>query len=328
MDPLQRDLVTLAWEHDLRVSSLKGGTEGVLGRPASELVGRPLHEVVGVSAEDAYELHLRATPEGVVEHLTFWRDGHPVCLRATFFLVEVNRRAASVLNLTALLDGAPHLQSPWLDLSSRDLIWDPLSGVKVALRMLGRSPGLSNQDQRKLAFANRQARDAERALSLLFDYADDCDFQFDEGMFTRPSSVRSLLQEAANVVQAELAKRNVELAFQEEDGDLPPVMTNAFRLSPVISQLLLDVANRLDQGCRLVITLRRSGNGVQAVIADPSWVELPDERTLYEPFRSRRMTRVSFALPALRRLMRRYGGQFVAEADGSYGTRYVLTFAG
>ena len=129
------------------------------------------------------------------------------------------------------------------------------------------------------------------------------------------------------MVEEELAERQVELAFQEEDRDLPAVKADPGRLRPALSQLLLDVAQGLDPGSRLRITLRRSAKGAQAVFRDPSSAVLPEERrTLYEPFGSRLARSNGLSLAVLRLLMLSHGGQFVAEGDGSQGTLCTLTF--
>jgi len=328
MDPLRRDLVTLAWGPGLLVSSLEGGAEGVFGRPASELVGRPLAEVLGVSHDAARALHLRAAPAGVVEHLTSKRGGYPVCLRATTFLMEGDLRSASVLNLTALLDGVPPFHLSWLAYfhhSSRN----SLSSMQMAIQTVVRNPDLSDRDKRRLTVANRELRTLDRMLWLLAEYVRDPEYTPDWlPRATKLISVRSLFQQAASRVEPELAERQVELAFREEDYDLPAVTAEPYGLCLALSQLLLNVAHRLDPGTRLGITLRRSGQGAQAMIRGPSLAVRPDEqRMLYEPFGLYQgRGGDGFSLAVLRRVMLSHGGQFVAEEDGSQGTLYTLTF--
>ena len=323
MDPLLLDSVSLAWGPDLRVTTLEGAAERVLGRPAEELAGRPLPEVLGVPPAAALELHGRATPQGCVEHVTVARGERSVCLRLRVVSLEDDRRAASALSLNALLDGAPPLQISKLASSLSHEIRNPLSSVKMAVQTLARNPGLSDRDKRRLTIANREIRTMERMLWLLSEYGRDTP------PVTELTSVRALLQEAASMVEAELAERQVALAFQEEDGELPPVKADSGRLRPVLSQLLLNVAQGLNPGARLPITLRRFGKGAQAVISDPSSAVLADEqRTLYEPFGSRLARGAGLSLAALRRVMMSHGGQFVAEGTGNPGTLFTLTFAG
>src|SRR4051812_33276937 len=265
MDPLLLDSASLAWGPDLLVVSVEGAAELVLGRPASDCVGSPLAEALGVTPSAARELHDRARAgEATVEHVSSARGEKAVCLRLNVLAGEGGRRAASVLNLSALLDGAPPLQISKLASSLSHEIRNPLSSVKMAVQTLARNPGLSDRDKRRLTIANREIRTMERMLWLLSEYGRDTPPQ------TELISVRALLEEAASMVEAELAERQVQLAFEEEDGELLPVKADAGRLRPVLSQLLLNVAQGLNPGSRLGITLRRCGKGAQAVIADPS----------------------------------------------------------
>jgi len=324
MDPLLLDSVTLSWGPDLLVASLAGAAERVLGRPADELVGRPLSETLGVSAGTARDLHEHATPGGAVEHLASARDGHTVCLRVTALLLEGEGRAASVVNLTALLDGAPPLQISKLASSLSHEIRNPLSSVKMAVQTLARNPDLSDRDRRRLTIANREIRTMERMLWLLSEYGRDTP------PATELTSVRALFQEAAGMVEEELSERRVQLEFHEEGGgEFPKVKADPGRLRPVLSQLLLNVAQGLAPGSHLWIKLVRSGKGVRAVLADPSSAVLSEERgTLYEPFGSRLARGAGLSLAVLRRVMNGHGGQFEAEGDGNPGTLYTLTFAG
>jgi len=325
MDPLLLDSASLAWGPDLLVVSVEGAAERVLGRPASGCVGSPLAEALGVAPAAAGELHDRARPgQATIEHVMSARGERSVCLRLNVLAGKGGRRAASVLNLSALLEGAPPLQISKLASSLSHEIRNPLSSVKMAVQTLARNPDLSDRDKRRLTIANREIRTMERMLWLLSEYGRDTLPQ------AELTSVRALMQEAASMVEAELSERQVELAFQEEDRDLPPVKVDSGRLRPVLSQLLFNVAQGLNPGARLGITLRRHGKGAQAVIQDPSWTVLPEEqRTLYEPFGSPRLARgAGLSLAALRRVMTSHGGQFVAEGSSDPGTLYTLTFAG
>ena len=324
MDPLLLDSVSLAWGPDLLVSTLEGAVERVLGRPPEQLAGRPLSEVLGISPAVADELNARVEPGGTVEHVTAWKGEKSICLRLRILPLDGGRRAASAVNLTALLDGAPPLQISKLASSLSHEIRNPLSSVKMAVQTLARNSGLSDRDRRRLTIANREIRTMERMLWLLSEYGRDTPPQ------TELIPVRVLFQEAASLVEPELAERQVELAFQEDDGELPPVKVDHGRLRPVLSQLLLNVAQGLEPGARLTITLRRYGKGAQAVIADPAFAVLAEEhRTLYEPFGSPRLARgAGLSLAALRRVMISHGGQFVAEGTGHPGTLFTLTFAG
>jgi signal transduction histidine kinase len=136
-----------------------GDCERVLRRPASELMERPLHVVLGTSLEQARQLEAQA--RGGSPAVAFLSGalgaGDPVPLRLALGL-EGNEASAVVLDLRALLEGAPPVQLSALASSLSHEIRNPLSSVKMAVQTLARNTGLSERDQRRLTIANREIR--------------------------------------------------------------------------------------------------------------------------------------------------------------------------
>lgn len=323
MDAPPFESVQVTWGADLTILSTEGAAEAVLGLPAASLAGRSLADLLQLSPDQARALDARAldTPQGwAVEFVTVMRGDQPVCLRLSVASAGDQRRAVAI-NLSALLEGAPPIQIGRLASSLSHEIRNPLSSVKMAVQTLARNQSLGDRDKRRLTIANREIRTMERMLWLLSEYGRDTPPS------AEPTSVRALMQEAASMVEPELQEWQVQVGFEEEP-DLPRVKVDSGRLRPVLSQLLLNVAQGLSPGGRLGIRLRRCGQGCQAVIEDPGSAVLPEERsTLYEPFGSRLARGAGLSLAALKRVMLSHGGQFLAEGDGSPGTTFTLTFA-
>src|SRR6185295_11888807 len=97
--------------------------------------------------------------------------------------------AASVVNMSALLEGAPPLQISKLASSLSHEIRNPLSSVKMAVQTLARNEGLSERDRRRLTIANREIRTMERMLWLFSEYGRDAP------PVGEVTSVRALFQE-------------------------------------------------------------------------------------------------------------------------------------
>jgi two-component system sensor histidine kinase HydH len=315
--------VQIAWGPELTILSAEGAVEAVLGCSAGEVVGLPLAELFQLSAAQARQLDARALAgagEPAVEFVTVMRGDQPICFRLSL-TASGDRRRAAALNLSALLEGAPPIQISRLASSLSHEIRNPLSSVKMAVQTVARNQSLSDRDRRRLAIANREIRTMERMLWLLSEYGRDTP------PMAEVTSVRALVQEAASMVEPELEERQIQVDLDEEP-DLPRVKVDSGRLRPVLSQLLLNVAQGLSPGGRLGIRLRRSEQGCQAVIADPGSTVLPEEeRTLYEPFGSRLARGAGLSLAALKRVMLSHGGQFLAQGDESSGTTFTLTFA-
>jgi signal transduction histidine kinase len=296
----------------------------VLHRPASELKDRPLHAVLGISPERARELDALARQKGpAVEFLSAQLGAaEPVPLRLVLGLDE-GEAAAGVLDLRAVLQGAPPVQISRLSSSLSHEIRNPLSSVKMAVQTLARNTGLSERDQRRLSIANREIRTMERMLWLLSEYGRDST----PALELQPP--RSLVQEAITMVAPELAERRIEVRV-EEPQEVPRVRVDAVRLRPVLAQVLLNVAMGLPEGGTVeVALLRTEGDGqVRMVLKDPAASLPPEERgTLFEPFGSRLARGAGLSLAALRRVMLNQGGDLSAEAGPEQGTVFTLTFA-
>ncbi|QRO00634.1 HAMP domain-containing histidine kinase [Archangium violaceum] len=312
----------LSWSQNLRVTRVEGDCETVLHRPAPELKDRPLHVVLGTSAEKVRELDaLARRGTGAVEFLYAQLGaGDPVPLRLTLGVDETEATAVA-MDMRSLLKGAPPVQLSGLASQLSHEIRNPLSSVKMAVQTLARNTGLSERDQRRLTIANREIRTMERMLWMLSEYGRDSTPAMDQHV------PRTLVQEAMAMVAPELAERRVEVRV-DEAPELPRVRVDAGRLRPVLAQVLLNVAMGMGDGGNVEVTLRQGAQGrVQLVLKDPAG-EMPEELdTLFEPFECGLARGAGLSLAALRRVLVHQGGDVSAEAAPDTGTVLTLTFA-
>ncbi|WP_187323533.1 sensor histidine kinase [Stigmatella aurantiaca] len=323
MNALLLQAVQLAWSPGLRVTVVDGDSSTVLRRPAAELVDTPLHVALGISPERARDLNALAQENRhAVEFLSAqFGSGEPTSLRLVLGLSE-GAPAAAILDLNALLIGAPPVQISGLSSSLSHEIRNPLSSVKMAVQTLQRNTGLSDRDKRRLTIANREIRTMERMLWMLSEYGRDSVPNLDS------HPLRSVLQEAQTMVAPELAERRIELNI-EEDPELPRARVDSLRLRPVLAQLLLNIAMGQPEGSQVQVHLRASPTGqAQLLLKDPVAALPPEERaTLFEPFGSRLAHGAGLSLAALRRVMLNQGGAVSAEGSAEPGMVFTLTFA-
>ncbi|MCI0671661.1 MAG: sensor histidine kinase, partial [Myxococcaceae bacterium] len=153
-------VATIAWSEEGRVTRADGACVPVLGRPALELPGLSLAEALGLPATRAVALEsrMRAAGRGV-EFIQVDRPDRS--MRSTLRL-EYSRTPegleAAVVDLSALLEGAPPVQISALSSSLSHEVRNPLSSVKMAVQTLARNGALSERDQRRLFIANREIR--------------------------------------------------------------------------------------------------------------------------------------------------------------------------
>jgi two-component system, NtrC family, sensor histidine kinase HydH len=317
----------LAWSPHLRVTRAEGDCLQVLRRDAKSLVGVPLHTALGIPPERARELDARAREDRraveFISHSAGGPPGGPPALHLRLVLgLDGEEAAAGVLDLGAVLEGAPPVQISKLSSSLSHEIRNPLSSVKMAVQTLARNTGLSDRDKRRLTIANREIRTMERMLWLLSEYGRESAVSLDA------HPLRSVVQEATAMVAPELAERRIEVDVKEE-ADLPRVRVDPNRLRPVLAQVLLNVAMGLPEEGRVQVTLRQADPGhVSLILDDPAAALPPEERgTLFDPFGSRLARGAGLSLAALRRVMTGVGGDVAAQGSSEPGMVFTLTFA-
>ncbi len=313
----------LSWSPDRRVTGMRGAVERVLRKPSSVLVGRPLHEVLGIAERRAITLDARARSSGGgIEFLSSDLEGESTILRLNAGMVA-DEACAHVMDALTLVAGAPPLQIARLASSLSHEIRNPLSSVKMAVQTLARNTGLSERDQRRLTIANREIRTMERMLGLLSEYGRDVPHSVDA------LPLQALVQDALALVAPELDERGISLDF-DEPAEVPRVRVDAHRLRLVLAQFLLNVAMGLEPGTPLVVVIRPGpDDGAAMLVHDPTAAVLPEERaTLFEPFGSRLARGAGLSLAALRRVLQSQGGDVSVEGLSDRGALFTLTFPG
>lgn len=320
MDLRLTELAEISWEQDLRLVRAEGATERVLRARADQLLGQPLQQALGISRASAAELDALARRDRPqVEFLRAKLGSDHAWLRLLLRLSE-GRPSATVMDLDSLLEGAPPCQLSRISSSLSHEIRNPLSSVKMAVQTLARNTGLSERDQRRLAIAHREIRAMERTLWLLSEYVRD----------TPPASeslpLRSLVQEAAALIEPELSERRIRLAIDSPEGSHPRASADPARLRPVLAQLIFNVAMGQPEGSTVEVRLEEQPGAVRVRIADPS-ASFPAEEgeRLFEPFGSMLARGAGLSLAALQRVMTSHGGTATAESSHP-GTLYTLTF--
>lgn len=323
----------LTWNAQGRIQRAEGEAEALFGLTPEALVGRPLQALFELTDDRTFAflelskavLGAGQTTPAPVEFAT--RKGATSrassrTYRLTFFARD-GEAGALVLDLDAVLVGAPPLQISGLSSSLSHEIRNPLSSVKMAVQTLQRNTGLSERDQRRLTIANREVRTMERMLGLLAEYGRD------GTPSTEPLPLLGLVNEAAALVGLELSERKIELQLIEE-GEPATVRVEPLRLRLVLAQLFLNVAMAFPEGGLIPVTLRSEpAGGGSLELLDPASALPPEEReTLFVPFGSKLARGAGLSLAALQRAVKNQGGKVTAQGSAEPGTTFRIYFPG
>ena len=308
----------LTWEKTGRVVSATGDWQALLGVTELPSTLEELGEILGIASLPHVVDWPSEGPSETARFLRGTKQGQPVTYRASLQRSPEGTVRAEILDLSALLVGAPPVQISALSSSLSHEIRNPLASVKMTVQTLARNTALSERDLRRLTIANREIRTIERMLSLLSEYGRD------SAPHLESIPLRNLVQDAAASVEAELQERNATLHIDEEPS-LPKVRADPARCRPVVAQLLLNVVSGIDGGGELSIRLERRDGRVRMSVEDKGSTLPEDTQSLFEPFGSRLARGAGLSLAALRRVLVSQGGNVHAE-PGKLGTVFALTF--
>jgi two-component system, NtrC family, sensor histidine kinase HydH len=306
----------LAWDEALALV----GVEGAFPDGSRPRTGMPLAEALRVDARAARALDQRARDGGGVEFVRSGAAGERRWLRLSLDAAGTVARAR-VLDLDALLDGAPPLQISALSSSLSHELRNPLSSVKMAVQTLARNEGHSPRDQRRLTIAQREIRTLERMLWLLSEYGRE------DPLSVEGWALGDLVRQSLEFIEPELSERRIAPRL-ESSPDLPRVRADPVRLRPVLGQLLLNVAASIPEGNPLQARLAPSARGAQLRLVDAAAFLAPgEEERIFEPFGSRLARGAGLSLAALRRVMQQQDGDVTADPAPGHGIAFTLDFA-
>jgi signal transduction histidine kinase len=306
----------LAWDEGLTLV----GVEGAFPDGSRPRTGMALAEALRVDPGAARALDHRARDGGGVEFVRSGVAGERRWLRLSLEPAGTVARAR-VLDLDALLEGAPPLQISALSSSLSHELRNPLSSVKMAVQTLARNEGLSPRDQRRLTIAQREIRTLERMLWLLSEYGRE------DPLAVEGWALGDLLRQSLELIEPELAERRIVPRLLSAP-DLPRVRADAVRLRPVLGQLLLNVAAALPEGGELEARLAPSPRGAELRLVDVAASLQPgEEERIFEPFGSRLARGAGLSLAALRRVLQQQDGEVTAGPAMGPGIAFTLDFA-
>ena len=306
----------LAWDEGLALV----GVEGSFADGSRPRTGMPLAEALGVEPGAARALDHRARDGGGVEFVRSAVAGERRWLRLSLEAAGAVARAR-VLDLDALLEGAPPLQISALSSSLSHELRNPLSSVKMAVQTLARNEGLSVRDRRRLTIAQREIRTLERMLWLLSEYGRE------DALSVEGWALGDLVRQSLELIEPELVERHL-VPRLESIPELPRVRADAVRLRPVLGQLLLNVAAALPDGGVLEARLDPSPRGAALRVVDAAASLQPgEEERIFEPFGSRLARGAGLTLAALRRVLQQQDGEVTAGPAAGGGITFTLDFA-
>ena len=350
-----RDLASAAFDfitysRDGIVIDMQGDVERVMGRPASEIVGRPIMDFVAPSGRRATQASLAENRFGSYESTLMGADGEPVpvlIFGATSSLGGVPLRVAGVRDLRP----ERRLQTERRALEQRIERTQRLDSLGVLAGGIAHDfnnllTGILGNAELLLEEASGPDREsvqaivaaAQRAATLtrqMLAYAGQRDLGRRE-----PINLDGVLRELRELLAAILSKKaRVELAIEPDSlvlGDRATIGQVLMNLLTNASDALGDAPGEIHVRARRVRAVDPRWDAAQgATIAPGHWILVEVEDTgvgmdeatrarVFEPFFSTKETGHGLGLAACLGIVKAHGGAILVESEPGRGSRFSV----
>jgi signal transduction histidine kinase len=192
-------------------------------------------------------------------------------------------------------------------------IGTPLNSVALHLQLLARSPGLTEQDRRRLVTIDGQIQRLVTTVQQLLASTRR------EPRAPEPADLNALARGVTDLMAPVLAAKHITCATQLA-ADLPHVLADGHQVQQVLLNLLTNAVDAMPTGGAVSVSTRRVGGEAVLAVADTGPGVPPEARArLFEPFFTTkdRQGGTGLGLAICRQIVQAHGGSIaVADAPG------------
>jgi two-component system, NtrC family, sensor kinase len=196
-------------------------------------------------------------------------------------------------------------------------IGSPLNSVAVHLQLLGRSPGLTDQDRQRLATIDGQIQRLVRTVQERLVATQGLTRR------TEPTDLNALVQGMTDLMAPVLAGKGITCRFTPNDG-LPKLQIDGPEIQQVVLNLLTNAVDAMPGGGSLAVEITRTADAAVLRVAD-SGPGIPAEirPRIFEPFFTTKAQGkgTGLGLAICRQIVEAHGGSVgIADTPGGGAT--------
>jgi PAS domain S-box-containing protein len=268
--------VVILLDLDKQVLLCNPAARRAFGIKATDIVGRPLHQVSQSQVlQDLFEhLPIVGRPLRTEVQLT---DGRT--LQAQISAIEAVGYAAVMQDITHLKE-LDRVKSEFVSVVSHDLR-SPLTTIRGYVDLLPRVGPLTPQ---QAEFVNRMGKSMKTVTDLIGDLLDIGRVEAGLDQEAAPCRIDKVLRRAVDAVQMSIYEKQHELTL-DIAPDLPLVMGSVRRLEQVAINLLINAIKYTPDGGKIKATLKAEGEYVMLSVADNGiGIPLEDQPYIFSKF--------------------------------------------
>lgn len=201
-------------------------------------------------------------------------------------------------------------------------IMNPLSSIKMNIRILSKRDDLSPNDRRRLEIANFEIDHLEKILQDIFDYSRVLRLNLSK------EDVNEVLEKSLLMVQDRLEEKKVVIT-RNYDRKLPRIALDRVRMLQVFTNLYLNAIEALAPGGKLRVSTgldhREKQKSLRVTFSDNGTGILPaHQSSIFEPFYTTRSDGTGLGLTIVKKIVEQHDGRIEVESQPGRYTRFKV----
>ncbi len=196
----------------------------------------------------------------------------------------------------------------------------PLGIIRSSAQVLMREPQLTNEGKEVCGFVVSETERLNKLVSTLIDAAKPRELDL------KPSSIVQVSQHAIDLLQAEAAKKQIQLHF-ENNVNLGELKLNidAEQMTQVLLNLLLNAIQILPEKGQIWLKISDTLEHVEISVADDGPGIPADKRDhVFDPFFSQRAGGIGLGLAIVRQIIYAHFGEIFIQKSSKQGAEFII----
>ncbi|HET6461744.1 MAG TPA: PAS domain S-box protein [Syntrophales bacterium] len=199
---------------------------------------------------------------------------------------------------------------------------NPLSSIKMSLRILEKRLNPSGNDLKRFKIAEKEVEHLEKIVNDILIYAKPT------GPERKPSDIGSFIEGSLSMVEKELSDKKIQVELHN-DKNIPAVEIDPAMLRQAFLNIYLNAIDAMGQGGRLRIRSKFVADGDRHVVVEIEdsgyGIDAEDMPHLFNPFFTRKRYGTGLGLTQVKKFIDLHHGSIEIFSRKGEGTKVVVT---